>query len=146
MVTREAPAPVRIRQAALSLFAARGFDGTGIRDIAVAAGIPTSLLYHYRRSKEEILRDLVVDGLSRHLESSRRALELARTPEEGLRTMISVHVLVPMSNPDMARVLESEVRALSPASQAEHMALRAEGDERWEGVLDAGVAAGVFTA
>ena len=40
MATREAPAPVRIRRAALRLFAAQGFYATGIREIAEAAGIP----------------------------------------------------------------------------------------------------------
>lgn len=145
MATREAPAPVRIRRAALRLFAAQGFYATGIREIAEAAGIPTSLLYHYRRSKEEILHDLVVEGVSRHLESSRRALDLTRTPEEALRAMVAVHVLVPVRNPDMARIMESEVRALSPASQETVLAMRRQGDARWEEVLRAGIAESVFT-
>jgi AcrR family transcriptional regulator len=145
MATREAPAPVRIRRAALRLFAAQGFYATGIREIAEAADIPTSLLYHYRRSKEEILHDLVVEGLSRHLESSRQALELTRTPEEALRAMVAVHVLVPVRNPEMARLMESEVRALSPASQKIVFAMRQRSDTRWEEVLRAGVAESVFT-
>ncbi len=127
------------------MFAAQGFYATGIREIAEAAGIPTSLLYHYRRSKEEILHDLVVEGVSRHLESSRRALDLTRTPEEALRAMVAVHVLVPVRNPDMARIMESEVRALSPASQETVLAMRRQGDARWEEVLRAGIAESVFT-
>jgi TetR/AcrR family transcriptional regulator, cholesterol catabolism regulator len=145
MVTQDAPVPVRIRQAALGLFAARGFDATGIREIAEAASIPTSLLYHYRRSKEEILRELIIEGLSRHLESSRRAVLLAGTPEESLRAMVGVHVLVPLRNPEMARVMESEVRALSRESQEVVRGRRAEGDRRWESVLAPGIEAGVFT-
>lgn len=145
MVTPDAPAPVRIRHAALRLFAERGFDATGIREIAETASIPTSLLYHYRRSKEEILRDLLVEGLSRHLESSRLALELARDPEEGIRAMVAVHVLVPLRNPEMARIMESEVRALSAESREIVRAKRTEGDQRWESVLRDGQGAGVFT-
>lgn len=145
MATAEIPAPIRIRQAALSLFAARGYDATGIRDIAEAASIPSSLLYHYSRSKEEILRDLVVDGLARHLESSRRALEFAHSPEEGVRALVAVHVLVPIRNPDMARLMESEFRSLSATSRQAVQKLRIEGDRRWESVLRDGVEAGVFT-
>jgi len=145
MATQEAPALVRIRRTALRLFAAQGFNATGIREIAEAAGIPTSLLYHYRRSKEEILHDLVVEGVSRHLESSRRALELTRTPEEALRALVAVHVLVPVRNPDMARLMESEVRALSPSSQETVLAMRREGDARWEEVLRAGISQNIFT-
>jgi len=144
MATAELPAPIRIRKAALALFAARGYDATGIRDIAEAASIPSSLLYHYSRSKEEILRDLVTDGLARHLESSRRALELGRSPEERIRALVAVHVLVPIRNPDMARLMESEVRALTPASRQAVQSLRIEGDRRWESVLREGAEAGVF--
>lgn len=145
MASSDVPASERIRRAALRLFAARGFDATGIREIAETASIPTSLIYHYRRSKEEILRDLIVDGLSRHLESSRRALELARAPEEKVRALVAVHVLVPLRNPEMARIMESEVRALSSASQEIVRRKRIEGDERWQGLLREGVESGVFT-
>ncbi len=140
-----APSAVRIRQAALELFAARGFAATGIRDIAQAASVPTSLIYHYRRSKQEILRDLLVEGMSRHVEASRRAIELARSPEEALRALVSVYALVPLRNPEMARVIESETRSLSPESRGEIAARRAEGEERVEAVLAAGVRDGVFT-
>ena len=145
MATTEVPAPVRIRRAALQLFAAQGYAATGIREIAEVAEIPTSLLYHYRRSKEEILRDLILDGLARHLESSAQALPLARNPEEGIRVMVAVHVLVPLRNPDMARIMESEVRSLSAASQEVVGTRRAQGDERWERLLRDGVDAGVFS-
>lgn len=145
MASVEAPVPARIRHAALKLFAANGFDATGIREIAEMAAIPTSLLYHYRRSKEEILRDLILEGLSGHLESSRRALALAHGPEESIRTMVGIHVLVPLRNPEMARLMESEVRALSVASQKIVRRRRTEGDERWETVLRQGVSEGVFT-
>lgn len=144
LVTRRAPSAVRIRQAALELFAARGFAATGIRDIAQAASVPTSLIYHYRRSKEEILRDLLVDGMSRHVEASRRAIELARSPEEALRALVSVYALVPLRNPEMARVIESEIRTQSAESRGEVAVKRAEGEERVESVLAAGVRDGVF--
>ena len=40
------PGPgTRIEQAALQLFAAKGFAGTGIRDIADRAGLSTAALY-----------------------------------------------------------------------------------------------------
>jgi AcrR family transcriptional regulator len=41
--------------AALKLFAARGFRGTTIQDIAVETGTAPGLVYHYFRSKEELL-------------------------------------------------------------------------------------------
>ncbi|MBO0702018.1 MAG: hypothetical protein J2P38_03745, partial [Candidatus Dormibacteraeota bacterium] len=78
-------------------------------------------------------------------ESSRRALDLAESPEEGIRTMVGIHVLVPIRNPEMARIMESEVRALGPASQELVRVKRVEGDQRWQSVLRDGLAAGIFT-
>lgn len=143
-MSRDAPSAVRIRQAALELFAARGFAATGIRDIAQAASVPTSLIYHYRRSKQEILHDLMVEGISRHVEASRRAIDLADSPEAALRALVSVYALVPLRNPQMARVIESESRTLTAESRSEIAAKRAEGEARVEAVLAAGVRDGVF--
>jgi AcrR family transcriptional regulator len=49
-------ARARIRDAALTLFAERGMDGTTIRDIAKAAGVSSGLVRHHFGSKEG-LRD-----------------------------------------------------------------------------------------
>lgn len=56
---RQQQAEERRRQllaAALSLFAAQGFEKTTIKDICAAAGVAHGLVYHYFRSKEEMLR------------------------------------------------------------------------------------------
>src|SRR5687768_16626664 len=65
-----------ILDAALSLFAERGFHGTAIPDIAAAAGVAAGTIYRhftgkdalvnvlYRRCKQQLV-DEVLDGLSR---------------------------------------------------------------------------------
>jgi TetR/AcrR family transcriptional regulator, cholesterol catabolism regulator len=40
---------------ALEAFAARGFEGTSVKDLAAAAGVTQGLLYHYFPSKEALL-------------------------------------------------------------------------------------------
>jgi AcrR family transcriptional regulator len=47
-------ARARIRDAAISLFAERGIDGTTVRDIAVQAGVSPGLLRHHFGSKEAL--------------------------------------------------------------------------------------------
>jgi len=51
----------KILQTAEALFAQRGFDATGIDQIAKTAGITKSLIYYYFKSKEEILASLMDD-------------------------------------------------------------------------------------
>lgn len=48
---------VRIREAAVSLFRERGFDGATLRAIAERAGMGASSIYRHVRSKEELLVD-----------------------------------------------------------------------------------------
>ncbi len=45
---------------ATHLFSRYGLDGTTTKDIAAAAGVSSGLLYHYYKSKEELLLDVVM--------------------------------------------------------------------------------------
>lgn len=55
---RDQQAEERRRQlldTALALFAQRGFDNTTVKELSEAAGVAQGLVYHYFRSKEELL-------------------------------------------------------------------------------------------
>ena len=54
----------KVLQGSLELFVARGFGGTGIRDIATVSGLKTSGLYHYMSTKEDLLLDIIERGLT----------------------------------------------------------------------------------
>ena len=49
----------QILDAALRLFAARGYDGASMKEIAAEAGIAPALIYHYFASKEDLLHEAV---------------------------------------------------------------------------------------
>ncbi|MGH7860068.1 MAG: helix-turn-helix domain-containing protein, partial [Candidatus Binatia bacterium] len=49
----------QILDAALRLFAERGYGGTSIRDIARAAGVQSASLYSHYPSKEHVLAEIV---------------------------------------------------------------------------------------
>lgn len=49
----------RLRQAAVELFAERGYQGCSMSDLAERVGIAKASLYNYYPSKEELLLDLV---------------------------------------------------------------------------------------
>jgi AcrR family transcriptional regulator len=51
--------PGEIRAAALRLFAVRGFGGTKIEDVALAASVTVGTVYRYFRDKDALLADLI---------------------------------------------------------------------------------------
>lgn len=69
-----------IKAAALKLFAERGIDGVTVRQIAEAAGQKNhAAVGYYFRSKEELVRELIVDG-AKFIDDQRNAwLDKAET-------------------------------------------------------------------
>jgi TetR/AcrR family transcriptional regulator, cholesterol catabolism regulator len=63
-----------IVEIAAQLFAAQGYEGTSLQDIAVAVGVLKGSLYHYISSKEDLLFDVVKvshEGLHENLDTCR---------------------------------------------------------------------------
>ena len=55
----------KIFEAAIDLFAERGYDGVSIRDIAAAVGIKESAIYRHYGSKDEILEKILQYPMAR---------------------------------------------------------------------------------
>lgn len=51
-----------ILKEARRLIAERGFDGTSVKDITDAAGVPKSLFYHYFEGVDGLLREIIDSG------------------------------------------------------------------------------------
>lgn len=94
---------------ALSLMAQRGVDGTGMRDLAAAAGLNVASLYHYFPSK----RDLLVAVLAEHgfidelTAPSQPAL--TRDPAAGLGAMLDDMLQSMLQVEDFIRLMLGEV-------------------------------------
>lgn len=135
----------RIRAAAISLFARRGYAATGIRELAEAAGLQTASLYHWMGTKEQLLRSLLLDGNRRLLACAQLHLDAAAPPEQRLVALVQVHVLVHAHQREEAIVVDAELKSLGPEARAEVVAVRDRYEGLWSAALEDGVAAGVFT-
>jgi AcrR family transcriptional regulator len=141
-----AATPRRIRQAAINLFAERGFHGTGIRDIATAAGTTLSSLYHHFGSKDDLLVDIMfaaTDPLHRAAQRVRAELD---TPSERLAMLVEQHVWAHVTDRLAKIVSDTELRALSGQRRDRVVALRDSYEGLWRATVKDGIAAGVFTA
>jgi AcrR family transcriptional regulator len=134
----------RIEQAALQLFAAKGFEATGIRDIADRAGLSTAALYHYMGSKDELLIDFMQLSMTQLIAVAEAALAAADGPPAELATLVRVHVGFHTLDPQRSLVADDELRALSEESFARVIDLRDSYERLWAAVLENGLRSGVF--
>jgi AcrR family transcriptional regulator len=82
-----------IRDRAAELFAARGFAGASIADVAAACGCAKSLIYHYFNSKEEILFDLLEAHVQALIAGAERAVSAGGGGAEArFRALVQAHM------------------------------------------------------
>jgi AcrR family transcriptional regulator len=134
----------RIREAALRLFATRGFEGTGIRDVAQDAGISTASLYHYIGGKQDLLLDIIRSGMHELRAMSEEAMQAWQTPPERLAALVRGHVMVHGRHQLEALVGDGELRALTEPARKSVIKLRDGYELAWNKVLEDGVAQGLF--
>ena len=70
---------------AAALFAEKGYHGTSINDLARAMGLQKGSLYHYFKSKEELLFRLLDEYITAALNEVEKICALEDTPSEKLR-------------------------------------------------------------
>lgn len=102
--------------AAAAMFAAKGFDGTSIRDIAGAVGmLPGSLYYHFK-SKEELLLAVYRKGVARFEAAIDEALgRTVDEPWQAIEAACAAHLSILLDGGDYARIVNPEfVRSFPP--------------------------------
>jgi len=107
-----------ILDAAATLFAQRGFVGTGMDEIGVAAGITGPGVYRHFASKDELLKELVQRGAERLLLQQVSPLEVDETPEESISRMAAELVDVVLATAPMGAVIWSEQAHVDPELRA----------------------------
>jgi TetR/AcrR family transcriptional regulator, fatty acid metabolism regulator protein len=102
-----------ILEAAVRVFARRGYHTSRVGDIAEEAGIAHGLLYHYFPSKEAVLQTVFRESWAL-LVTALRGVEEADDPApEQLRKIAAILLRTWRHDPDLVRVLIREV-ARSP--------------------------------
>lgn len=100
-----------ILAAALALFATRGFDAVGIRDIADEADTTHGLIRHHFGSKDDIWRAVVDAADADFVTAMRPVLEQADAdpdPEGALATVVHGVVHTAATHPQIVRLLVRE--------------------------------------
>lgn len=134
----------RVHLAALRLFAAHGFQGTGIRQIATEAGISLASLYHHMGTKEELLDGFMRSGMQRLLGPATEVRTSGADIITQVVELVRIHVRSHGEEQLLALVTDTELRSLSPERRTEIIALRDAYEAIWLSAVTDGVEAGVF--
>lgn len=134
-----------VLRAALERFAAQGYHGTPIREIASAAGLSVAGLYHHFPSKQAILVALLDEVLGDLLARVRAAVDAAPdTPPARFDAWVECMLRFHMERAERAFVVSSELRSLEGANRDRVVGLRDELQHLLDDVVAAGAAAGDF--
>jgi TetR/AcrR family transcriptional regulator, fatty acid metabolism regulator protein len=111
-----------ILDAAVRVFARRGFHACRVSDIADEAGVAYGLVYHYFASKEEVLDTLFLERWDVMLEMIREVDTRPITVREKLHEIVSFIVDSYRHDPDMMKVIIVEVTRAANSFGRTHIA------------------------
>src|SRR4051812_2415842 len=101
-------------EAAVRVFARKGFHGSRVGDIAEEAGVAHGLLYHYFRSKDEVLETIFRDAWERLATETDRIEASDIALREQLRRFARIYLGSWLVTPERIAVLGRQI-ARSPA-------------------------------
>ena len=132
----------QILDAAVRVFARRGFHASRVGDIAEEAGIAHGLLYHYFSSKDEVLQTVFRENWGELLQRFEQVEASDEPADEKLRGIVKILLRTWRNDPDLVTVMVREVgRSAHLSSQVE---LIGQGFAVIERVIEQGQAEGVF--
>jgi len=101
-------------EAAIALFAERGYVGTSIRDIALAVNRSVSNVYHYFQNKESLWLAILEHSVKGLPERLRTAANGPGEPLERFKQMIRVHLQASTRHFRESKIFSIEEERLSP--------------------------------
>ena len=141
----EAPPTARVRakaerrdallSSAAQLFAGRGFDGVSIEDLGSSVGVSGPAVYRHFPSKQAVLAALLVGVSEGLLVGGQAVVSSAPDDESALAGLVRFHVDFALRDPDVIRVQDRDLGALSPQDRASVRDLQRRYVDLWVDVL-----------
>ncbi len=132
----------RILDAAIRVFAERGYHAARVGDIAEDAGVAHGLLYHYFASKDEVLKTIFVENWGQLIVRFRAVEKTDEPAEEKLAGIAKILLRTWRNDPALVTVMVREV-ARSPLIQGQ-VAEVGEAFAIVQRVIEEGQASGAF--
>jgi TetR/AcrR family transcriptional regulator, fatty acid metabolism regulator protein len=100
----------RILDAAVKVFAGKGFHRSRVSEIAREAGVADGTIYLYFKNKDDILISLFEETMQEAVSRFRQEIEEAGDAPSRLERLVRLHLEEFQANPDLAAVFQVELR------------------------------------
>lgn len=133
-----------IRLEAVRLFSHQGYDATSMRDIAKAVGLLPGSLYAHIRSKEQLLLEIIEDGIDEFLAAAAEAVAEGGSAPDKLRRAVRAHMRVIATGHERTGIVFHQWRSLSGEDRVRVLGKRNAYEQQFVDVLEAGILEGTF--
>ncbi len=103
----------KILKAAIKVFARDGFYNAKMEEVARRAGVAVGTTYLYFENKDDLMISIFEEEMVPIINAMRREIAGQATATEKLTTFVRVHLSFVEKDPDMAHLLEVEMRQCS---------------------------------
>jgi len=100
----------KIIEAAVKVFAKKGFYTANVKDVAKEAGVADGTIYLYFKNKDDLLISLFEHKMRGILDTFKRALKNISDPLDQLKEFIKVYFNLIENDPDLSDVFQVELR------------------------------------
>lgn len=139
-------AAARIRRAAVEIFAAKGYGDTTTREIAAHLGLSPGAVYPHYKTKESLLFAAALEGHTAALEVVEGADSKGSPAAARLVSVVHAYVLFHARHHALARVVQYELRSLTPEHYATIAVVRRKTSAVFTDIIEFGTATGDFHA
>ncbi len=94
----------KILDSAAQLFAAKGYDGVSVREIAEYAGVTKPVIYYYFKNKEDLYEQLIMEAISQAGKMHEKIYKAEGSIDDKLRRLMRSHFRFGIENPDIMKI------------------------------------------
>jgi AcrR family transcriptional regulator len=135
----------QVMGAAMTLFAAQGYRGTTMKDIASQLGIRAPSLYNHVTSKQELLQEIMFGTMRTLIADHEAAVATTDDVVEQVRRSMEAHVRYHARYRREAHIGNREIASLEQPARDEIREMRRVYSRRWQDVIERGLEENRFT-
>ncbi len=134
----------KIMEAAVQVFAEKGFQESTISEISRAAGVADATIYEYFGGKEDLLFSISEMVTQHAIDLTTEVFPFLRDPVSRLRAHVQITIMAYEQNPQYAAVGMLELKTNRRFHMSESYKTVQQGAHLWLDTIKEGIEAGVF--